>query len=831
MSSAALVAQGRAVAGAGAELSCAHCGLRVPASRRGEGSASYCCAGCESVAGALAASGLARWHELRDRAGQAPWTPRVSGRRYEELDEAAFAERFVTARADGTSTVDFYVEGVHCAACVWLVERLGQLEPGVVSARLDFARARATIVLDPARVTLSAIARRLDSLGYPVHPWREAERDAARSREDSRLALRLGVAGACALNAMTLAAALYAGEASDMTPTTANWLRLASLAVSLPAVSWSAATFYRGAWTALRSRVLHVDLPLSLAILAAFLGSAWHLVRGSGAIYFDSLTALVFLLLAARWMNRRATRAAENAAGVLTALAPSSARLVEDEVVREVPVDALRRGELIEVRAGESLPVDGRVEHGRSSIDVSLLSGESRPQAVGMGDAVHAGTVNLEARLLVRVEGTGENTRLGKLAQLVDEAVARRAPVLRLVDRLAGGFVAIVLALSLLTLALWWPIDPARAMENALAMLIVTCPCVLAFATPLSINIALGKAARRGLLVKGGDALEAIARPGVVVLDKTGTLTQGRSALVGWVGAAWARPLVRTLETQSAHPIARALSEGLDDGAPLGVVEDVVQVNGGGIAGSVEGRAVIAGSPRHVEARLSACADADTLPTWAVEEIHRVAELGTTPIVVAIDGRVEAVASIGDPLRNDARPCVDALRARGWGVVILSGDEPRVVSAVARRLGLDDASARGGVSPEGKVEAVRALKVRGPVLMVGDGVNDAAALAAADVGLAVQGGAEASLAAADAFSTRPGLDAVIELVDGARGLRHALRANAVISIGYNAVGAGLCMAGLIGPLAAALLMPASSLTVTALSLLWPTFSRTEEGVS
>lgn len=817
MSSATLLAR---QAREGAEGACAHCSLPVPAHRaRPEGESAYCCDGCEAVSAALREHGLERWYELRDRMPGEARPARTTRRTYEEFDDESMLERCVPCEG-GLATVDLVLEGVHCAACLWLVERLPKLVPGVVESRLDVARAHARITFDPARVRLSQVARTLDSLGYPPHPWRREERDAARKREDRRLALRFGVAGACAANAMTLAAALYAGALTDMDSTTTQVLRLLSLVVSLPAALWAAAPFYRGALASLRTRVLHVDLPLSLAIVAAFAGSTWHALLGSGEIYFDSLTALVFLLLGARVLQRKAARKAENASDLLAALRPSSAWRVEEGTAREVPVESLRQGDLVEVRAGDTLPADGLVEEGRSALDLSLLSGESKPCDVAPGDLVHAGTLNLNARLRVRVQGTGEATRLGRLAALVQEAALRRAPVLRLVDRLAGPFVAIVLGLTALTLAIWWPISPQRALENALAMLIVTCPCVLAFATPLSVHAALGRAARRGLLVKGGDVLESLRRPGIAVLDKTGTLTRGRMSLEAWHGDAGARPLVRALEEQSAHPLARAIAEGLAaDGAAADLaVTDVLQVQGAGIAGNVASRSVAVGSRGFLASRLG-----EPAPAWTDAAFDAIAREGMSPVGVAVEGRLVAVAALGDRLRDDAASSIEALRARGWEIRVLSGDEPATVAALARKLGLPADAARGGVSPEAKVEAVRELKRRGPVLMAGDGVNDAAALATADVGLAVHGGAEASLAAADAFTMRPGLAPLVELVDGARSLSRALRVNACISVGYNALGAALCLAGLVSPLAAAILMPLSSLTVTAVALSWRTF--------
>ncbi len=802
-----------------AAAACGHCGLPVP-----RGLTDFCCAGCRTAHDILVGAGLQGYYDLA--AGDVR-AVRASGRSYAELDDPAFFALHVERRPDGLCAVPLLLEGIHCAACVWLTERLPTTLPGVLEVRLDVGRSRADVVFDPARTPLSEIARMLDALGYPVHPFRGADREAIRRREDRALLIKIAVAGAAAGNIMLLGAALYAGMFTDMVAAETRWFRWLSMGLSIPSVAFAAQPFFRGAWGALRARAIHLDVPIALGILVGVGWGAANTIRDTGEVYFDSIAMLVFLLLVARLVQIRQQRRSASAAELLVALTPGVARRLDGEpggvpTVREVPIAALRVGDRLEVRAGDTLPVDGVVVEGKSALDLGLLTGESRPEAVAPGDAVAAGTLNLGARLVLRATATGEDTRIGRIARAVEDQSRRRAPIVRFADKVASRFVVAAIAVAALTVAVWAPFDLQHGIENAMALLIVTCPCALGLATPMTFAFAIGRAARRGVLIKGGDALERLARPGLAFLDKTGTLTEGSTRLVAWRGEPAARPLALALERHSAHPLARALVAGLEaEGLALVPdADDVHETTGGGIEGTVGGRRVVVGSPRFVAAR-AAGAEAVT------PHIDELAGRGVSPVVIAVDGVAVAVAGLTDPIRADARATIDRLRAAGWQLAVLSGDDPRVVDRVARELGLDPARCQGGVTPEGKLAAVEAAAARGPVVMVGDGVNDAAALAAATCGIAVHGGAEVATSVADVVITarggNHGLAPVAEVIEGARHTLRVVHRNFAISLCYNLVGATLAVTGLIHPLIGALMMPVSSLSVVSSAAWSPAF--------
>lgn len=814
-------------------VACAHCGDMVPSGLIDHAAeAQFCCSGCRTVYEVIHSCSLDRFYALKSETDAERRPVALSNRRFSEFDDPTFQRLYVreVTGETGLARVELFLPAAHCAACVWLVEKLPRVCAGVIESRLELRRALLHITWDRRVVSLSGIARALQSLGYPPAPARAAAMRDARRQADRSQIIRLGVAGACAGNVMLLALAMYAGMFDAIEPAYLGLFRWVSMAISLVSLAWPGSVFFRGAWSALRTRTLHLDVPIALGLGA---GAAWGVVstiRGTGEIYFDSLSVLVFALLLGRFIQTRQQRWTSDAVELLFSLTPTSARIVAEDgqSTRNVPIEAVRCGVIVEVRAGDSIPVDGVVVRGSSKIDQSLLTGESRAVDVREGMGVAAGAVNLASMLRVRVEATGEDTRVGRLMRIVEESALRRAPIVKAADRLAGWFVAAMLALALLTAGLWMVIDPARAVDNAAALLIVTCPCALGLATPLALTASIGRAARRGMLVKGDDALERLAKPGIIFLDKTGTLTRGRLTVVNWIGDETIKHLVAAIESHSTHPIAQALVRDLGETSGQ-VASAIVQTTGGGIEGVVRSARIVVGSPEFVRRRCGAC------PDDSLDAERELAIAGLSPVFVAIDGKIVAAAGLGDPIRDDAATSIAALRQSGWQVEILSGDHPEIALRVGAALGLPSEDCRGGVTPEGKLAIVRdalaqesaSYGAHRPVVMVGDGVNDAAALAAASVGIAVHGGAEASLAAADVYLGQPGLAPIVELISAARRVMLVIRRNLIVSLMYNAIAATLAVTGAINPLLAAILMPLSSLTVVTLSFRSRTFSMQE----
>ncbi len=797
-------------------VACTHCGLPALGVEPSDGPV-FCCSACATAYAMITAHGLGAYHRFPERRGAAV---RPSGRAFSDFDHEAFLARYVTTDSSGLAHIELALEGVHCASCVWLVERVPLLVTGVASAVLDVRQSRASVSWDPRATTLSEIARTLDALGYTPHPYRGGERAKLRRREDRAMLVRIGVAGAIATNAMLAALAIYAGEFNTMDSGSLTLFRWISLFLTIPTLVWPGRIFFTSAWAALRARAVHMDVPIAFALAAATIRGTINTVTGSGPIYFDGVCVLVFLLLVGRFLQARGQRAATDATEQLFALTPATARLVRfDGSTEDVPADAVAVGALIAVHAGETVPVDGEVIAGESRINRAILTGESADVHVDVGDTVYAGTLNRTAELRVSVKASGDDSRLARILAQVDENSRRRAPVVLLADRLASRLVLVVLSLAVATFFLWLRRDAAAAWDNTIALLIATCPCALALATPLAMSTAVGRAARAGIFVKGGDTLESLSRPGTLVLDKTGTLTLGETTLVSWEGDVALRPLILALEATSTHPIAAGFRRAWS-GIAAPAATDVRHTIGGGIIGQVNGHQVLLGSPRFVAGQLPRATASLTM-----------ASDGYTPVIIAVDGQIAGRASFGDAIRPDAADSLRTLRARGWKTILLSGDASAVSARVGAALGFAPSEIFAESSPEDKAAHVRALVVaagggRTPpcVAMVGDGVNDAAAIAAATVGIGVHGGAEASLSTADVALTRDGLAALVALDDGARRSMAVIRRNILWALAYNTVGVGLSMTGHVTPLVAAVMMPVSSLTVVLASWFSTTFT-------
>jgi P-type Cu2+ transporter len=805
-----------------ATVPCAHCGLPAPS---GE-SPSFCCRGCRTVWELVHEAGLSNYYSLRDRLdpdaepGAARADHAAEDPAYAHLDDPA-----VLASLGEPGHAELHLIGLHCAACVWLIERLPAVLDGVIAARVDYGSARLWIDWDPERLRLSEIAAFLHRAGYEVAVI-DAEAEQARRRERRSELIRIAVAGASAGNVMLVSVALYAGVLSSMEAHWSRFFEVAALVLSLPAVLYGALPFYRAAWASLRVGRLHIDLPIALGLLGGFAASVIATARQTGEVYFDSVSLLVFLLLLGRFVQRRGQQWALSRTDLLQRLLPARARRILVDGRREdCSASALAIGERIEVVAGDRIPADARITAGQVSIDASSLTGESLPQTVEVGDLVLAGTVAVDGRCELEVVAVGASTRIGSLAARILEADRERAPIQRAVDRISGYFVAAVLALAVLGGLAWWFVDPSRVFAVVVSLLVISCPCALGLATPVALAVARGRAAERGILFASAAALEALAKVETAVFDKTGTLTEARLAVGGTVASSghWSEEqlaaILLAVEGDSGHPIAQALRRYAERVSPrmrakLVSLHDRI---GRGREAELEIDGMV------VRVRVGSLAwigrNLDHTGHFGDALEHTLA-LGHTPVLIEIDGHAVALIGLADRLRDDASVALDRLRALGVKLAIRSGDHPAAVASVARELGIDDFA--GAMTPEAKAEELARTR---SAAMIGDGVNDAAAMRAASVGVAVRGGAEVALRSADVHLAHPGVGEVADLFAGARRTMRVIRRNLGFSLIYNVVFASAALAGWIDPLAAAILMPISSLTVLLSSAISRSFDR------
>lgn len=806
------------------EGACAHCGLPAPQPHRPD-ELTFCCHGCLGAYQIIHGWGLEDYYALRDRlaaGGAQPIesTSSVTDAAFAELDQIELLGDSVPRDVgDGLVASSCSIRGLHCGACAWLIERSAALVPGWHSARVRMSDHSVELTYDPQRTRLSDLARWLAKLGYRIGPLVGNARYEAAAAENRRLLVRIAVAAFCSMNAMWIAVALYAGHFSGIAVGHANLFRLVGSALGVVSVFGPGSLFLRGAWASLRTRTPHMDLPLSLALVVGAVAGMVGAITGRGEVFFDSITMLVFLLLVGRWVQYRQQRRAAESVRLLLTVSPQSAQLVTAEgAIRKVPTGDLVLGDVVRVDAGQNVPVDGHVVRGQSMLDRSLLTGESWPVSITAGDLVEAGTQNLQSPIEVLVSAAGAQSRVGRLMQLVEDAAANKAPMVQLADRIGGWFVCVVIALAMLTAVGWWSAGPSVAITHAVALLIVACPCALALATPMALAVNIGRAAQRRIWVRGADCFERLAQPGMIWFDKTGTLTVGRLQVKQWPGDDRQLALVASLEQASSHPIARALVQAARDRELLLMAAvEVDQRTGGGVSGVVDGQRVSVGSTSYL-----ASIGIDVAAARQSEQA--MAERAGSPIAYSIDRSPAQIVAVADVLRPDAAACVRALRDRGWQVGILSGDHPAVVRRVAAALAIPEELALGAVSPEEKLQKIELAGGPRPLVMVGDGVNDTAALAAADVGVAVRGGAETSLETAPVYLADGTLMGLPKLLHAAHNTVRLIRRTFAVSLAYNAIAVVLAMMGKVSPLTAAIIMPLSSITVLTMILTSSPFS-------
>ncbi len=823
----------------------------------------FCCTGCKAVCEAIHAAGLEGFYR-RTPAGEILGPPPEPPRDLAIYDLDAVQEEF-TDVASETREINLLVEGIHCAACVWLIEKGLESLPGVEDARVNLTGHRLRVRWDNGRLKLSRILKRLADLGYAAAPFDPASAEGAISRENRNLLFRLAWAGFAMMNLLWISIALYSGADRGEFRELFHWI---GFLIATPTILYSGAPFYKGAWSGLRGGHLSMDLPIAIGVTVTYGYSLFVTLGGSeiGAVYWDTVVNFLFVILVGRYLEAMSRRRAVASTQRLLDLQPKVATRIQEGDECVVPIRSLQIGESVLVRPGERIPVDGEVIAGQGSVDESMLTGESRPVAKSVGDRVAAGTINGAGVLTARITGLLQETALGRIIRLVEEAQASRAPIQRLADRIVPWFVAATLGLAGLTFIGWMRTDFDLALMAATAVLIITCPCAFGMATPMAIAVASGRGAERGILIKNGAVLERLSSIQHFVFDKTGTLTEGRPvvmalrdldegearppthaggvAMAGFANSTTPSPapepatrraengrcpwrmldaeasgllpaqqlLLRrlgALERLSEHPVALAILD-LCQRAGIGIsgipVTDVEVAPGLGIRGRVEETIVVIGSLEWLTRN-----GVESFPGG--DEDTGLATLGTQGLVhCAMDGREVLRLRIQDRLRSGATAIIARLREQGIRVTLLTGDRREVAERIAAQLG--GIALIAEVLPEDKDRVIGDLQRQGQrVAMIGDGVNDAPALVRADVGIAMGSGTDVSIASADIVLISSELERVAEAAELSRRTLRAIRQNIGLSILYNLIMVPLAMAGFITPLIAAISMPLSSLAV------------------
>ena len=777
------------------DSACFHCALPVDPRDTyyveiDGGQQPVCCPGCKAVAELIRDSGMSNYYAMRDAPLPGAGRPADDAAEWEVYDSddmvAAFAE------GDGAEAeATIYVGGMYCAACSWLIETSMARLSGIESADINPVTHRLRVRWLRDKVGLGGILATLANLGYDPQPL--APETAARPELlEQRAALkRLLVASLGMMQVMMFAIGLYAGDFQGMEPSMQRFLRWVSFAVTTPVVFYSARPFFTSAWRGLLARSPGMDLPVSIAVGGAYAGSIYATLTNAPAVWYDSVVMFVFFLTLGRFLEMRARHRSIDRSVALSNVLPNTVTLVEGDTQTTVPANQLVPGNIVLVRPGESIPADGVMIDGTTSVDEALLTGEATPKAKAPGDELVAGSINLDGVIRLRVETTGADTTLGTISRLSERARYARPAYVQLADRVASYIVVAILVVAAVVGTSWAMIAPDRAFVITLSVLVVTCPCALALATPAAFAAAGTRLAQLRLLVANGNAIEVLARTKRVLFDKTGTITQGSPAIdrVEVLDDAFTelrvRQIAAALETVSTHPVARAFA--LPDN-PIAATGQQVVV-GQGVAGNIDGR----------EWRLGRSAYAGTVDD-------------APGIYLGVEGRTVARFEVSDQLRDDAAVTVRRLASLGMSAGLVSGDAEPAVRAIAAELGIDDY--RAGCSPEQKLDIIRSIQERGEtVVMVGDGINDAPVLAGADTSIALAHGAELAQTSADVLLVGESLAPVATAVEVARGTLRVVRQNLAWAIGYNSLALPLAALGYVPPWAAAIGMSASSLIV------------------
>lgn len=797
-----------------AEHNCFHCGLPVNDKNRVEKiiqnePREFCCHGCSSVCEMIYDSGLQGFYQ-RTPDGlllSPPPEPPQETRLY-DIDE--IQSEFVREMGDERD-MHLIVEGIHCSACVWLIERSLAKLPGIVDVKVNLANKRLFIRWNNTQVKISDIIEHLGHIGYAATPFNPETAEGNIKKQNRALLLRMAFAAFSMMNLLWVSIALYSGADKGEFKQLFHWV---GFLLATPTLFYSGWPFLRGAWSGLRHMNLTMDVPIAIGAVATYSYSVFITVSQSsvGEVYYDTVVNFIFVILVGRFLEAKSKRHAVAATQRLMDLQPRVANVIRGDETHIVPIRAIQPGETILVKPGDKIPVDGIVLSGQSSVDESLLSGESAAVRKLAGDTLSAGTINVESTLKVNVTATLRNTSLGKIISLVEEAQASKAPIQCIADRIVPWFVATTLLLAILTFSYWYGTGIEYALMAATSVLIITCPCAFGLATPMSIAVASGLAAREGLLIKNGAVLEYLSGIEHFVFDKTGTLTEGRMRVKDIVTQGDAQQLLALaaqLESLSEHSIAKAIvQKARDVGITIDTnrVEDFRNSPGMGVRGLLEKQQVVIGNTRWLESLQV------QLDSTYISQAGELEKKGISCIHISVDNHHSGFIAIADQLRSDARKLIDNLRDAGIQLTLLSGDRQAVAQAIATELGGMDVIA--DVLPDQKDRVIQQLQDGGQtVAMVGDGINDAPALIRADVGIAIGSGTDVSMESADIVLLSTELDRIRLAVDLSRRTLRTIKQNIAMSIAYNIVMIPLAMMAYITPLFAAIAMPFSSLAV------------------
>ena len=826
---------------------CDHCQLPLPddeliSSTINDKELYFCCYGCKAVCETIYGSGMEGFYQ-RTTEGKTLQPPPEIDSQLEVYDIDEVQSEYVDI-TKSTREIHLLVEGIHCAACVWLIERQLSNTVGVIAANVNLSAKKLHLKWDNEQSQLSAILQTMGQIGYAAIPFDPETAEGQIKKQNRDLLFRLGFAGFAAMNLMWISIALYAGADEGKFKELFYWI---SFGLTTPTLLYSGYPFFRGAFTGLINRHLTMDLPIAIGAGISYLYSCYVVINGSeyDHVYFDTVVNFLFVILTGRYLEAMSKRLAVQSSQRLLDLQPKIATQIIDNENHIVPIKALKKEDIVLVKAGEKIPVDGLIIKGESVVDESMLTGEFIPIAKFIGDKVSAGTTNKEGVLTLRVSETLRQTALGKIINLVDEAQSTKAPIQCTADKIIPWFVSITLLLAAITFMFWVGTDFELALMAATSVLIITCPCAFGLATPMAIAVATGVGARMGILVKHGAVLEILSSIKHFVFDKTGTLTQGKMLVSSLFYSALDKPegtiekvipdanlienitrqqkyllqLIWNLENHSEHMVARAIVNfGLQYGFKSQKndrLENIRIFSGSGISAelSQDGK-----QQKIAIGTLAWIKEIADIPIGLIEQLELMMidyqRMGSSVVYAYLENEAILSIVVEDKLRDNAKKIVKQMQHQGFQLSLLSGDKQEVADYMAGQLGITEVIAE--VMPDEKDKVIQKKQHNGQLIaMVGDGINDAPALVRADVGIAMGSGTDVSIDSADVILVNGELEKIPLAARLSQATLATIKQNITISILYNIIMVPLAMAALVTPLIAAIAMPLSSLLVIA----------------
>ena len=797
---------------------CFHCGLPVDdnlnifVEYKGENKP-MCCYGCQAVSQAIIDSGMDEFYSYRTSNPEKPEeiVPEFL-QQLKAYDSTSVQKKFVSSTGDeNILEVSLILEGITCAACVWLNERHLNSLDGVISANINYSNHRARVTWDNNRIKLSEILESISRIGYLAHPYDPDQHQRILEKERKQQIRRLGLSGLLGMQIMIFAVAMYTGDWWGIEQGFKQSFRWISLALTIPILLFASSVFFKSAYRDLSNRRVGMDVPVSLGISIAFAASLLNTIQGSGEVYFDSVAMFTFFLLSARYFELGTRKQTSEATEALLNLKPviatrlrnyqeTGSSSIDDQ--ESIAVSELALKDYLLVRPGEVVPADGTIVDGSSGINESLITGESLPVTKSIGDAVIGGSSNTESPLIIQVSRLGADSVLSSIQRLIDEAQHTKPAIAKLADRIASWFVSILLSIAAMVAYYWYNVDPSQWLEITIATLVVSCPCALSLATPTAITAASGQLARIGLLPKRAHALETLAHATDFVFDKTGTLTEGRIKLEEIVlktsdfDKETALMMAASLEMSSEHPIAKAILSARE--GELKTVNELMHTTGQGIQGSIDGKRWFIGNHDFVNQHCSA--ELDDSPD------------SESRIYLATEQHFVAVFVLSDSIRNEARQLIEDLHSENKNTHLMSGDRIENTQRISDQLGIQHCLAN--LKPEDKLNKVNELQQRGAiVVMTGDGVNDAPVLAGADLSIAMGKGTQLAAATADMILISNNIEHIYHGYQIAIKTLGIIKQNLGWALLYNVIGIPAAAMGYVEPWLAAIGMSVSSLVV------------------